>query len=120
MEIGDEQGRHALASRCAVLIMAHPPHPPMIKTRFAPSPTGLRFSLEHLGRAPARFDASQLDRWQREPHRPQHPRRSVGMDESCGRRGAPEKMRPGFVEAIRGNALLPADALLGAGIVYGE
>jgi hypothetical protein len=29
-------------------------------------------------------------------------------------------MRPGFVEAIRGNALLPADALLGAGIVYGE
>jgi hypothetical protein len=92
----------------------------MIKTRFAPSPTGLRFSLEHLGRAPARFDASQLARWQREPHRPQHPRRSVGMDESCGRRGAPEKMRPGFVEAIRGNALLPADALLGAGIVYGE
>jgi hypothetical protein len=114
----------------------------MIKTRFAPSPTGPTHlgnvrtalfnhclagrekgvfgSLDHLGRAPARFDASQLDRWQREPHRPQHPRRSVGMDESCGRRGAPEKMRPGFVEAIRGNALLPADALLGAGIVYGE
>jgi hypothetical protein len=29
-------------------------------------------------------------------------------------------MRPAFVEAIRGNVLLPADALLGAGIVYGE
>ena len=48
----------------------------MIKTRFAPSPTGLRFSLEHLGRAPARFDASQLDHWQRQLHRPQHPGRS--------------------------------------------
>jgi hypothetical protein len=34
--------------------------------------------------------------------------------------GAPEKMRPAFVEAIGANILLPADTLLGAGIVYGE
>jgi tRNA synthetases class I (E and Q), catalytic domain len=85
----------------------------MIKTRFAPSPTGPMHlgnvrtapfnhclagrekgvfgSLDHLGRSPARFGASKLDHWQREPHRPQHPRRSVGVDEPFGRRGGAGK-----------------------------
>jgi hypothetical protein len=107
----------------------------MIKTRFAPSPTGPMHlgnvrtapfnhclagrekgvfgSLDHLGRSPARFGASKLDHWQREPHRPQHPRRSVAWMSPLVGEGVPEKIRPAFVEAIRANVLLPADALLG-------
>ncbi|MGQ0595542.1 MAG: glutamate--tRNA ligase [Gammaproteobacteria bacterium] len=78
------------------------------------------FSLDHLGRAPARFDASQLDHWQRETIARSTPAELWGwMSTAVGER-VPEAMRPAFVEAIRANVLLPADALLWAGILYGD
>lgn len=70
------------------------------------------FSLDHLGRAPARFDASQLDHWQRETIARSPPADLWGwMSPLVGER-VPKRMRPAFVEAIRANVLLPADALV--------
>lgn len=76
------------------------------------------FSLDHLGRAPARFDASQLDHWQRETIAHSPPADLWGwMSPLVGER---VRMRPAFVEAIRANVLLPADALVWARILYGD
>ena len=70
----------------------------MIKTRFAPSPTGPM----HLGDVrTALFN------------------HCLACRPLVGER-VPERMRPAFVEAIRANVLLPADALLWAGILYGD
>ena len=70
----------------------------MIKTRFAPSPTGPM----HLGDVrTALFN------------------HCLACRPLVGER-VPERMRPAFVEAIRANVLLPADALLWVGILYGD
>jgi glutamyl-tRNA synthetase len=70
------------------------------------------FRPEHLGRAPARFDESQLIHWQKE---------------SLARLSAAEFARwlgsgddPAFVELIRHNVVLPADAQAWRAVVKGQ
>lgn len=70
------------------------------------------FSLDHLGRAPARFDASQLDHWQRETIARSTPADLWGWISPLVGERVPTRMRPAFVEAFRANVLLPADALV--------
>ncbi|GAC1310116.1 MAG: glutamate--tRNA ligase [Steroidobacteraceae bacterium] len=78
----------------------------------APPAMPAHFRPEHLGRSPARFDEVQLRHWQREALQ----RMSVadvqawlGSDESAE-----------FVELIRHNVELPADAARWIGVLRGE
>ena len=77
------------------------------------------FTVKHLGRAPARFEESQLNAWQRDVahHMP--------LDES-ERWLAPETpgdidpaRRRAFIAAIRPNVLLPADVARWREVVFG-
>lgn len=61
------------------------------------------FSLDHLGRAPARLDASQLDYWQHETIARSTPADLWGWISPLVGERVPERMRPTFVEAIRAN-----------------
>ena len=70
-----------------------------------------RFDLAHVSRSAARYDESQLRHWQREAVT------RAGIEEllawlgtRLGPLGAPER-RAAFVAAVRGNLLLPDDAL---------
>ncbi len=78
------------------------------------------FSVDRLGRAPARFDAARLDHHQREALARSAPAELWRwMSAAVGER-VPEALRSAFVEAIRANVLLPADALAWAEIFYGD
>jgi glutamyl-tRNA synthetase len=70
------------------------------------------FRPEHLGRAPARFDESQLMHWQKETVE----RMSVGQVVSWLGSGDPVD----FVEWVRHNVVLPADAARWRAVVYGD
>ena len=70
------------------------------------------FRPEHLGRAPARFDESQLMHWQKETAE----RMSVEQIRSWLGSGDPVD----FVELVRHNVVLPADAAQWRAVVYGE
>ena len=77
------------------------------------------FTVKHLGRAPARFEESQLNAWQREVahHMPLEESErwlaaETPADIDAGRRRA-------FIAAIRPNVLLPADVARWREIVYG-
>ncbi|HLW23640.1 MAG TPA: glutamate--tRNA ligase [Steroidobacteraceae bacterium] len=70
------------------------------------------FRPEHLGRAAARFEESQLMHWQREAVQrmsPQQVRTWLGSSDSSD-----------FLELIRHNVVLPADAAAWTAIVHGE
>ncbi|HZF25440.1 MAG TPA: glutamate--tRNA ligase [Steroidobacteraceae bacterium] len=78
------------------------------------------FRLDHLGRAPARFDETQLIHWQKEAiaRAPTDaliawlkPRLPAGVDAT--------RMR-GFVELVRHNIVLPEDAAPWIDIVFGD
>lgn len=74
------------------------------------------FDLAALGRAPARFDETQLRHWQKEAlHRA--PAETL---EGWARGRVPPGQEPAFVAAVRANLVLPADAAEWAHIVYGE
>jgi glutamyl-tRNA synthetase len=85
-----------------------------------PADLPAHFRPEHLGRAPARFDESQLLHWQKEAiHRMSAdevrdwlsryiPPVPAGIDAAA------------FVELVRHNVVLPGDALAWAHAVYGE
>jgi glutamyl-tRNA synthetase len=69
-----------------------------------------KFSLEHLGRAPARFDYQQLLRWQQEAiSRKPNDELWLWLDEQT-RALIPENNREDFIATIRANILFPADA----------
>jgi glutamyl-tRNA synthetase len=77
------------------------------------------FELAHLGRAPARFDLSQLDHWQRLA--------VAALDEGRFAEWAglastpvPRAAHAGFIAAVRGNCLLPRDAAEWAERLFGE
>jgi glutamyl-tRNA synthetase len=73
----------------------------------APADMPAHFHPEHLGRAPARFDEAQLLHWQKESVERMSTREIgawLGGEDSSA-----------FVELVRHNIVLPADAAAGAG-----
>lgn len=82
------------------------------------------FAVERLHRAPARFDEWQLMHWQKEAvhNTPGDElwKWMSGRDYPKGRIEdfVPEGAEPDFVDAVRGNVVMPADAFLWAGNLY--
>jgi glutamyl-tRNA synthetase len=72
----------------------------------------VHFRPEHLGRAPARFDESQLMHWQKETLQ------RMSTAEIRGWLGSDEP--PEFIELVRHNIVLPADAAPWAAVLHGE
>jgi nondiscriminating glutamyl-tRNA synthetase len=70
------------------------------------------FRPEHLGRAPARFDETQLAHWQKEAVERMS---AVQVGDWLGAGDSPE-----FVELIRHNVVLPADAAPWRAVVRGD
>lgn len=78
------------------------------------------FSVERLGRAPARYDRAQLDFWQAQA--------VLGADQPTLARWMAEEVRewvpaerlPEFAAAVRANVLFPRDARLWAEAVFGD
>jgi glutamyl-tRNA synthetase len=70
------------------------------------------FRPEHLGRAPARFDETQLLHWQKETLARMS---SAQVGAWLGRDDAPE-----FIELVRHNVALPADAVPWRAVIGGE
>src|SRR3984957_204983 len=70
------------------------------------------FHPEHLGRAPARFDESQLAHWQKETV-DRMSTAQVATWLGCGD-------SPDFVELVRHNVVLPADAAPWRAVVRGD
>ena len=77
------------------------------------------FTVKHLGRAPARFEESQLNVWQREVahHLPLEESERWLSAETPGDIDADR--RRAFIEAIRPNVLLPADVARWRDVVFG-
>jgi glutamyl-tRNA synthetase len=77
------------------------------------------FTVKHLGRAPARFEESQLNAWQREVahHMPLEESERWLAAETPADLDADR--RRAFIAAIRPNVLLPADVARWREIVYG-
>jgi nondiscriminating glutamyl-tRNA synthetase len=77
------------------------------------------FAVKHLGRAPARFEESQLNAWQREVahHMPlEESERWLAAETP---RDIDAEQRRAFIAAIRPNVLLPSDVARWREIVYG-
>ncbi len=78
------------------------------------------FELTKLGRSPARYDAAQLDYWQRQAV--QH----ADVDTLWQWMGeavhavVPATQREAYVAAVRGNIVLPGEALGWAQVIYSE
>jgi glutamyl-tRNA synthetase len=70
------------------------------------------FRPEHLGRAPARFDETQLLHWQKETLE-----RMSGADVGAWLKSDDS---PDFVDLIRHNVVLPVDAVAWRDVAYGE
>jgi len=77
------------------------------------------FTVKHLGRAPARFEESQLNVWQREVahHLPLEESERWLAAETPG--GLTEERRRAFIAAIRPNVLLPKDVAHWREVVFG-
>ncbi len=70
------------------------------------------FRPEHLGRAPARFDESQLVHWQKESLQ------RLSTDQVRSWLGSEESTA--FIELVRHNVVLPADAAPWIAVVHGD
>jgi nondiscriminating glutamyl-tRNA synthetase len=70
------------------------------------------FRPEHLGRAPARFDETQLAHWQKETVE------RMSLEDFGAWLGANDP--PEFVDLVRHNVVLPADAVPWRAVVRGE
>ncbi len=77
-----------------------------------PAELSAHFRPEHLGRAPARFEESQLLHWQKETLR------HMSIAEIAEWLGLPDSAA--FVELVRHNVVLPADAEPWVSVVRGE
>jgi nondiscriminating glutamyl-tRNA synthetase len=73
-----------------------------------------KFALEHLGRAPARFDPAQLRHWQKEAVR----HASAAELESWVAGYVPSEAQAAVISAVRANVVLPEDAREWASILY--
>jgi glutamyl-tRNA synthetase len=78
----------------------------------APADMPAHFRPEHLGRASARFDESQLMHWQKEALQ------RMSTAEIRAWLGSAEP--PEFIDLVRHNIVLPADAAPWAAVVHGE
>jgi glutamyl-tRNA synthetase len=78
----------------------------------APAQMPAHFRPQHLGRAPARFDESQLLHWQKETLE------RMSTAEICAWFGADDSME--FVDLVRHNVVLPADAAPWRAVVRGD
>jgi glutamyl-tRNA synthetase len=78
----------------------------------APADMPAHFRPEHLGRASARFDESQLMHWQKEALQ------RMSTAEIRAWLGSNEP--PEFIDLVRHNIVLPADAAPWAAVVHGE
>ncbi|HEY2590617.1 MAG TPA: glutamate--tRNA ligase [Steroidobacteraceae bacterium] len=77
------------------------------------------FDPAHLGRSPAHFDPQQLTGWQKEAVRrltPEELRRWLGRELP---EGLDDSTADAFIEAVRPNVVLPADARVWAEVVFG-
>ena len=74
------------------------------------------FRADHLGRAPARFDPTQLRHWQQEAVRHATPDELAPFVPAR----VPPAAAEAFMAAVRANVVLPADAGRYADMIYGE
>ncbi|HXS27193.1 MAG TPA: glutamate--tRNA ligase [Steroidobacteraceae bacterium] len=77
------------------------------------------FEPQHLGRSPAHFDPQQLTGWQREAVRRLEPQELRRWLEPELPEGLDTRTADAFIEAVRPNVVLPADARLWADVVFG-
>jgi glutamyl-tRNA synthetase len=77
------------------------------------------FMVKHLGRAPARFEESQLNAWQREVAHHLPLEDSERWLDAETPRDIDAAQRRAFIEAIRPNVLLPADVARWRDVVFG-
>jgi len=77
------------------------------------------FTVKHLGRAPARFEESQLNVWQREVAHHMPLEESELWLASETPRDIDQQLRRAFIAAIRPNVLLPADVAHWREVVFG-
>lgn len=78
------------------------------------------FRLDHLGRAPARFDETQLAHWQKEAlARASTDELTRWLQPVLPPDGAAERLRE-FVELVRHNVVLPEDAKPWVGVLFGD
>jgi glutamyl-tRNA synthetase len=75
------------------------------------------FTLEHLGRAPARFDAAQLTSWQKQAVHALSPEAALAWLLPAMPPGMEPAQRAALIAAVRANVVLPADAATWARIV---
>jgi len=87
-------------------------HTPDIDGWLPASQMPAHFRPQHLGRAPARFDESQLQHWQKETLERMS---ATQIREWMGREDSLE-----FVELVRHNVVLPADAVPWRAVVRGD
>jgi glutamyl-tRNA synthetase len=90
----------------------HLGHSAEVEGWLAPAQMPAHFRPEHLGRAAARFDESQLLHWQKESLQ------RLSVSEIAHWLGSDQS--PAFIELIRHNVVLPADALPWAAVVAGD
>jgi glutamyl/glutaminyl-tRNA synthetase len=77
------------------------------------------FTVKHLGRAPARFEESQLNVWQREVAHHMPLEESERWLESETPRDIDAARRRAFIAAIRPNVVLPSDVARWREVVFG-
>lgn len=80
------------------------------------------FNVAHIGHAPAHFDHTQLEHWQREAvRRADSARLWNWLAEVPGLSArVPAEQRVAFVEVMRGNLARPAEARVWAEVIFGE
>lgn len=79
-----------------------------------------QFSLEHLGRAPARYDRAQLDHWQTLAVQQADDATLLAWLEPAIEGVVPADERARFAAAVRANIVFPSDAQQWAQAIYSE
>jgi len=90
----------------------HLGHSADVESWLAPAQMPAHFRADHLGRAAARFDEGQLVHWQKESLQ------RLSVAEIAQWLGSNQP--PAFIELIRHNVVLPADALPWTAVVAGD
>ena len=85
-----------------------------------PSELAHHFRADHLGRAPAHFDAVQLAHWQREAVRRLTPPQAADLLAGVFPADWPPAQRAAVAGLLRGNLLLPQDAAGWLAVLGGE
>jgi glutamyl-tRNA synthetase len=85
----------------------------------SPDAMARAFTVKHLGRAPARFEESQLNVWQREVAHHMPLEESERWLEAETPRDIDAERRRAFIAAIRPNVLLPRDVARWRDVVFG-